>query len=179
MPRQSWRKGTQCADNQNFVRKLNFYEKSAKKWIWIFCSQKHPSFRIMKFSRQKMKEKWGSEWMTRKKVVNDDLFKRKFVVVNFWCFLQSWCIRLEKTSSSWREFLEMPVNLKNIVKKADMAIFCCVNIGKPKKRFVFIVVNFAFSTIDCKNAFSLHWSSKLFVQYWNWYQKMQKKVSDI
>ena len=34
--------------------------------------------------------------MTRKKVVNDDLFKRKFVVVNFWCFLQSWCIRLEK-----------------------------------------------------------------------------------
>ena len=112
--------------------------------------------------------------MTRKKVVNDDLFKRKFVVVNFWCFLQSWCIRLEKTSSSWRKFLEMPVNLKNIVKKADMAIFCCVNIGKPKKRCVFIVVNFAFSTIDCKNAFSLHWSSKLFVQYWNWYQCSRK-----
>ena len=36
MPRQSWRKGTQCAENHNFVRKLNFYIKSAKKWIWIF-----------------------------------------------------------------------------------------------------------------------------------------------
>ena len=113
--------------------------------------------------------------MTRKKVVNDDLFKRKFVVVNFWCFLQSWCIRLrKKNSSSWREFLEMPVNLKNIVKKADMAIFCCVNIGKPKNTLCVYCCAFQQLIAKLANAFSLHWSSKLFVQYWNWYQCSRK-----
>ena len=100
--------------------------------------------------------------MTRKKVVNDDLFKRKFVVVNFWCFLQSWCIRLEKNLFKLTKIFRDACQSQKYCQKSDMAIFCCVNIGKPKKRCVFIVVNFAFSTIDCKNAFSLHWSSKLF-----------------
>ena len=134
-----------------------------------------------------MKEKWGCEWMTRKKVVNDDLFKRKSVVVNFWCFLQSWCISLEKkTSSSWREFLEMPVNLKILSKEQIITSFLLLNIGKPKKSVVCLLLCFAFSTIDYK--LKMHFcfrSSKLFAPYWNWYQlqqKMQKNtytVSDI
>ena len=87
----------------------------------------------MKFSRQKMKEKWGSEWMTRKKVVNDDLFKRKFVVVNFWCFLQSWCIRLEKNLFKLTKIFRDACQSQKYCQKSDIAIFCCVNIGKPKK----------------------------------------------
>ena len=139
---------------------------------------------------KKMKVKWilvQNEWF-EKKVVNDDLFKRKSVVVNFWCFLQSWCISLEKkTSSSWREFLEMPVNLKILSKKQIITSFLLLNIGKPKKIVLCLLLCFAFSTIDykLKMHFCFRSSKQLFALYWNWYQlqqKMQKNtctISDI
>ena len=61
--------------------------------------------------------------MTRKKVVNDDLFKRKFVVVNFWCFLQSWCIRLEKNLFKLSRIFRDACQSQKYCQKSDMLFF--------------------------------------------------------
>ena len=72
-----------------------------------------------------MKVKWilvQNEWF-EKKVVNDDLFKRKSVVVNFWCFLQSWCISLEKNLFKLTRIFRDACQSQNIVKRADYNFF--------------------------------------------------------
>ena len=46
MPRQSWRKGTQCAENQNFVRVSNFYKKVSLKVNEVFAPKNEGKMRL-------------------------------------------------------------------------------------------------------------------------------------